>query len=305
MTFKPTGKVLVMHLVGGIGNQLFCYYAGGVLANQINRSLSLDFADVNYGHNVEDIAKFNLSCQSEKSTLKVVLKHFSIYNFIEALNYKVRIPKRLKGSILFPIMEAEIGEIGKFRKRKRIHVAGYFQTHEYFDQHQKLFPNSNILLSESDYLSTRRGFNWNRTLGIHVRRGDYLGHRNTFGLLSKDWYRDALKIAFNSLRNEIDAVVFFTNDSDWVSANLEPIIDTAKYRVIVESDSETTSATEVFKEMTKCKGLIISNSTYSLMAAYHSPAMVFTPDIFFKSHVSRLLEDTRENWVKIRSSWEE
>jgi hypothetical protein len=33
--------------------------------------------------------------------------------------------------------------------------------------------------------------------------------------------------------------------------------------------------------------------------------MVFTPDIFFKNHESRLLEDTRENWVKIRSSWEE
>ena len=305
MTYKPTGKVLVMHLVGGIGNQLFCYYAGEVLAKQANRSLSLDFTDVNRGHNMEDIAKFNIYCQSEKSTLKNVLKRLSLYKYVEALNYKCQIPNRLKGSILFPIMETEIGELDKFNKRRRIHVAGYFQTHKYFDYYQKHLLNSNILLSRSDYSSTRSGFNWNRTLGIHVRRGDYLGHRNTFGLLSKDWYRAALKIALNSLGNEIDVVVFFTNDSDWVSKYLEPIIDTAKYKVIVEKDSEITSATEVFKEMTRCKGLVISNSTYSLMAAFHSPAMVFTPDIFFKNHESRLLEDTRENWVKIRSSWEE
>jgi hypothetical protein len=202
-------------------------------------------------------------------------------------------------------MESEISEIGEFRKRRRIHVAGYFQTHEYFDQHQKLFPNSNMLLGKSDYSSKQSGFNWNRTLGIHVRRGDYLGHRNTFGLLSKGWYRDALEVALNSLGNEIDAVVFFTNDSDWVTKNLEPIIDTVNYKVTVEKDSEKTSATEVLKEMTRCRGLVISNSTYSLMAAYHSSAMVFTPDIFFKNHESRLLEYTRENWFKIRSSWEE
>ena len=294
-----------MHLVGGIGNQLFCYYAGVVLATQEKRRLSLDFVDVNYGHNMEDIDKFNIFCQRERSIIKAVFKRLPLYKYVDSLNYKCKIPDTLKGSLFFPIKENEIGELEKFKKRKRIHVAGYFQTNKYFDHCEKHFLNQNILLGQSDVPSEQIVLNHSRTLGIHVRRGDYLGHKNTFGLLSNDWYREAIKVALNSLGNEINAVVFFTNDSKWVGKNLEPMIDTVKYKVVIERDSESTSATKVFKEMAKCKGLIISNSTFSLMAAYHSSATVFSPDIFFKNHESNLLKDTRENWFKIKSNWEE
>lgn len=138
-----------------------------------------------------------------------------------------------------------------------------------------------------------------------MRRGDYLGHRNTFGLLSKDWYREAIRTAFSFLGDEIDTVVFFTNDSEWVSKNLAPTIDAVRYKVIVENDSQATSATEVFRDMTRCKGLVISNSTFSLMAALHNPGMIFTPDIFFKNHESKLLKSERANWVKVKSIWDE
>lgn len=305
MTDKPTGKVLVMHLVGGIGNQLFCYYAGIVLANAEKRTLALEFADASHGHNMEDIANFNIPCQKVRSRTKGVLKRLSLYKYFDALNYKCKIPKRLKGSLLFPVMEKEINQLGNFSKRKRIHVAGYFQSHEYFELCEKLSLNSNLLLSQSDSSLNELGYNGNRTLGIHVRRGDYLGHKNTFGLLSKKWYRETIELALGSLGNEINTIVFFTNDSEWVSKNLESMIDTVRYKVIVEKDSETTSATEVFKEMTRCKGLIISNSTYSLMAAYHSPATIFAPGTFFKNHETNLLKVTRENWFKVTSLWED
>lgn len=117
--YKPTSKVLVMHLVGGIGNQLFCYYAGKVLANQGDRRLSLDFSDVNYGHNIEDIANFNISCVCQKSTTKAILKRLFLYRYVQALNYKIRLPRVLKGTILFPINELEISDLSKFRKKKK------------------------------------------------------------------------------------------------------------------------------------------------------------------------------------------
>jgi hypothetical protein len=305
MSNNPTRKVLVMHLVGGIGNQLFVYYAGKVLANQVNRNLSLDFSDVNRGHNMDDISKLNISCFSESSAIKRALKRLWLYKYVDALKYNYRIPNRLKGSLLFPLMETEIGELCKFKKRNRIHVAGYFQTPNYFDTHQHLFPYSNLLSDHSELISKPSTINWNRTLGVHVRRGDYLGHRNTFGLLSKEWYCDALKFALNMLETKIDTIVFFTNDSEWVSKNLEPVIDTVRYKVIVEKDSESTSATGVLKEMQRCEGLVISNSTFSLMGAFHSSATVFTPDTFFRKQESSLLKDERENWFKVKSRWED
>lgn len=305
MSNKSAKKLLVMHLVGGIGNQLFVYYAGRVLANQTNRNLSLDFSDVNRGHNMEDISNLRISCQSETSTVKRILKRFSLINYFNALNYKCEIPKILKGSLLFPIMEAEIDQLGKFRKRSRIHVAGYFQTNKYYDLYQQSHPGSNLLFYESEFSLDMDCFNWDRTLGVHVRRGDYLAHRYSFGVLSAEWYRDAIKVALKSLGQKIDHIVFFTNDYEWVSKHLQPMIDTARYSVSVEKNSETTSVTVVLKELARCKGLVISNSTFSLMGAYHSTAMVFTPETFFRNQESFLLKDVRENWLKIKSRWEE
>lgn len=294
-----------MHLVGGIGNQLFVYYAGRELAKQTNRNLSLDFSDVNRGHNMEDISKLKISCQRETSTVKRILKYLSLIDYFNALNYKCQVPKILKGSLLFPIMEAEIDQLGKFRKRNKIHVAGYFQTNRYYDLFQQSFPDSNLLLDESEFLLKRDCFSWNRTLGVHVRRGDYLGHRYSFGVLSAEWYRDAIMVALNLLEQKIDHIVFFTNDYEWVSKHLEPIIDSARYSVRVEKNSETTSVTAVLKELARCRGLVISNSTFSLMGAYHSAAMVFTPETFFRNQQSFLLKDTRKNWFKVKSKWEE
>ncbi len=305
MSSNSTRKVLVMHLVGGIGNQLFVYYAGMVLANQLNRNLSLDFSDVNRSHNTDDISKLNISCLSGSSAIKSALKRLRLYKYVDALKYKFRIPIRFKGSLLFPLLEKEIVDLDKFENRNRIHVAGYFQTPKYFDSYQQLFPYSNLLSNHSDLISNKTTIDWNRTLGIHVRRGDYLGHKSTFGLLSKEWYGDALEFALNLLETKIDTIVFFTNDSEWVSRNLEPILDPVRYLVLVEKNSETTSATGVLNEMQRCRGLVISNSTFSLMAALHSAAMVFTPDSFCRNSETSLLKDERENWFKVKSRWEE
>lgn len=298
-------KVLVMHLVGGIGNQLFVYYAGKVLADQVNRKLSLDFSDVNRGHNMDDISKLNIACLSESSAIKCALKRLRIYKYVDALKYNFRLPNRFKGSLLFPLLEKEIDNLNKFKNRKRIHVAGYFQTSKYFDNYQNIFPYSDLFSDHSELISNKTTIDWNRTLGIHVRRGDYLGHKSSFGLLSKEWYSDALKFALDSLETKIDTLVFFTNDSEWVNKNLVPTLDAVRYLVLVEKNSETTSATGVLKEMHRCRGLVISNSTFSLMAAFHSKAMVFTPDTFFRNQETSLLVDERENWFKIKSRWEE
>lgn len=298
-------KVLVMHLVGGIGNQLFVYYAGKVLANKANRNLSLDFSDINRGHNMDDISKLNISCLSESSAIKRALKRLRLYKYVDALKYKYRIPKRFKGSLFFPLLENEIADLDKFRNRNRIHIAGYFQTPHYFDNYQYLFPYSNLLSDNTELISNKTTVDWNRTLGIHVRRGDYLGHKSTFGLLSKDWYGDALKFALSSLETKINTIVFFTNDSEWVSKNLVPILDPVRYSIVVEKNSGTTSATGILNEMQRCRGLVISNSTFSLMAAFHSKAKVFTPDTFFRNQETSLLKDERENWFKVKSRWED
>ena len=113
------------------------------------------------------------------------------------------------------------------------------------------------------------------TIGVHVRRGDYLALNNLYSTLGLDYYEDAL-----SLFQSIDAVIVISDDIEWCKEHLR--LD-SKYRITFSPFSDDLLD---FILMYLCKHHIIANSSFSWWAAYLRiiyglPYNVFAPSVWY------------------------
>ena len=123
------------------------------------------------------------------------------------------------------------------------------------------------------YLKSRSSLG--RAAFVHVRRGDYLGFQ-TYGLsdlsLPVTYYRTAIK----ELECRIGRrhLAFVTDDPGWVEENFRDIPD----KSIASFDPAMD-----FAIMAECGGGILSNSTFSLAAAFllDAPEIVIAPRFWF------------------------
>jgi hypothetical protein len=96
------------------------------------------------------------------------------------------------------------------------------------------------------------------TVGIHVRRGDYVGNDM---LLSPQYYREALKslIAAHNLDMSLTVVFVFSDDPEWCAQELN-------FDVPVQFSSQQDTRSD-FLSLMACEYLVLSRSTFSWWAA--------------------------------------
>ena len=128
------------------------------------------------------------------------------------------------------------------------------------------------------------------SVGLHVRRGDYLKLPH-LGVLEIDYY----KKAYNYILQNIDKAIFyiFSNDLTWCQNNLDFINN----KVFVK---ETNSEIDDLILMKSCQHNIIANSSFSWWAAWlnqNSQKTILAPKKWFESDPlsNKLL---CENWIK-------
>ena len=110
---------------------------------------------------------------------------------------------------------------------------------------------------------------------VHVRRGDYLGY-GSYGLtnfsLPAEYYRRAMQ----ALSEQFERVhfVFVTDDAPWVADTFNDVINKSIASFSAKMD---------FAIMAACRSGVLSNSTFSLAAAFmlDSPETVIAPRYWF------------------------
>jgi hypothetical protein len=137
-------------------------------------------------------------------------------------------------------------------------------------------------------------------ISVHVRRGDYESHKDSFGLLSGEYFSEAIQVARS----------ISPNSPIWVFSDE---IDKAK-TILTESNitvnrwfgeqSGLTDA-ETLWLMSKTSAIVLSNSSFSWWAAKLNPESKVTiaPQPWFKN----LREPdylVPPEWVRIGSNWE-
>lgn len=126
-------------------------------------------------------------------------------------------------------------------------IVGFFQKYQYFD-HIKEKLIKEVFKVPLDYQPN--------TIGIHVRRGDFLFDPINFPVQPVSYYKKALE----KIGIEFKKVVFCSDDIQWC-------IDNFSYLPNVKFRKYTTALSDIYF-LANCESVVMSNSTFSFWGAY-------------------------------------
>lgn len=283
---------MIVRLMGGLGNQMFCYAFAKSLSLLKNTQIFLDYRDQDLKRTAPkrrfEIDRFNL-------TMPIV------YDFKIPKNQWARIinnflPKKYRlQKYKFPIyrdanLTPEYVINNNFEANA--YFLGYFQNIKYFIDIEQILKNDFTLktpLSQNNQKLQNHILSTKNSCFLHVRRGDYLGDTGFINLCETNYYNKALKIIKDKLIKP--HIFIFSNDIQWCKNHflqtLEPKITNGIFFDFIEGNGEG-DAVEEMELMRSCKHAIKSNSTFSWWAAFllnNKERIVIGPKEFFTKHV--------------------
>jgi hypothetical protein len=252
-----------IELVGGLGNQLFGYFAGIYFSEKYFGDLTINFNNLNgLQHQGSDLRSFNLVPHLNK----IDTRHNSrLWLLKRRIRDKILVEIPKLDRLIYPGTELvfdtnTFGEKPKGHK-PRILLRGYFGNFEYYESVSTDKGRLSIREPSQNYTVLSDIAICSRPIMLHIRRGDYVSHSNIYGLLSKNYYRNALSLAFNSgYDNEIWV---FSDDHEAAKKVLSGIDGTFKF---IEQDYSLTPAESILLQSLGSVN-IIANSTFSAWAA--------------------------------------
>jgi len=308
-------KELFINLRGGLGNQLFCYFAGQYFSEVTKFPIKLFYYSESNPHDKENssITSFELSnnllnTKNWKFRYAVIKLVFSKLFRREVEPIKFRRKRIDMSNLIFSDIYTEQGlgfneEIQKFNhwvKRtgtKKLYLRGNFQNFSYYDNCH----NKQLKLKDpsSWYQKNVYDIQAKKPIIMHIRLGNYLELGNTLGVLSDIYYRNAL----NEARQQFpySPVWVFSNDA---TQAVRLLGTSSKIEFYFMEDSTNHDPAESLMLMGMGAAFIASNSTFSLWAAKLAVKLehIFVPDPFYKLHPFN--EDILiKPWQRITANW--
>lgn len=102
------------------------------------------------------------------------------------------------------------------------------------------------------------------SVGIHIRRGDYLQAIGFSGICDLDYYKKAIDLILSD--GLPHSFFIFSNDIRWCEENIRTLVGDNEI-MMVTFNTGASSCWDMFL-MTHCKDLIIANSTFSWWGAF-------------------------------------
>jgi hypothetical protein len=267
--------MIIVRILGGLGNQMFQYAYAKTLENRgLKVKLDLSSFKKYKLHGGYQLDKYHIDIQSAKSTT--------------LLFHKINPFKTVKEkSLLF----AETLLSLKGNK----YVKGYFQTEKYFEEIRNTllteFVINQKLSFQSDCMAQLINDSEN-SCSLHIRRGDYISDKkanSVHGTCDLGYYKKAIDCINDAY---LDVRFFiFSDDISWTKENLS--IENAQY-VDVNSIPH-----EDLYLMSLCTHNITANSSFSWWGAWlnkNKNKTVIAPKNWF---VDKENEVACKNWIKL------
>jgi hypothetical protein len=293
-------KQIKVRIIGGLGNQLFVYFAGLYLSQISGRTLIMDMKDTSRVHSSYDLRSFR-----EISEIQVINENKPrkqlLSKIIDSLRYRFPVIANFSDSLIGNYSDEGYQEnVMRLSSQKRtIKFSGYFQDFRYLNNLES------FKLTLKSAIPAHSEMQEKNVLAIHVRRGDFLNEKKTHGCLESSWYYKAVSNQFE--RNpEITKIKIFSNDTEWIVSNLESICPKTEIEIEVVPFDALQDPAESFMEFAHSKYRVCSNSTYSLLAAYIVSGDTVVPFPYNRTGNFKALEESSpSSWVRIPSIWEE
>lgn len=281
--------MIIVELIGGLGNQMFQYAAGRGLATKLGTELKLDISGFEH-YKLHAYSLHHLSIEAPLATRQetAAIKGGRLRRALSRA--AVRHYHEEDASLAF--------EPGFFELPDNTYLKGYWQSETYFgavtDRVRREFRPSTPLSAPSRHLLERlRGDDG--SVSVHVRRGDYVSNASTgdvHGLLGADYYRTAM----DALRASIEGARFyaFSDDPAWVA---EAFSDHRDVTVVDINDAARNY--EDLTLMSACRHHVVANSSFSWWGAWlggNPDRQVFAPRRWFA-------DPTRDARDLVPSTW--
>lgn len=303
--------MVIVKVIGGLGNQLFQYSAGRVFALKLNTSLKLDltfYEDPKYSSTYR-LHNFNLPYTVANKNEYVSLLNTKTNSIVRKVfkHLGLKIYPYLKNS---HIIEDDLLKYIKSEKNYQtdFYLDGWFASEEFFKENRTLLLeefNADRLLNESNKILKEKIQQCN-SIAVHIRRGDYLSN-NYFKYLPKKYYENAIHSISKKVEDPI--FYFFSDDITWVKVEFSNL----KNAIFVSSNNfnkiESTEKNDIedLMLMRCCKHQIIANSTFSWWGAWlnqNPDKQVYFPAYWFENKKAQINFEKNnfipKSWLKVK-----
>lgn len=293
-------KKVQVYLFGGLGNQIFQFYFGVYLNKVFKKSVVFNEVLIsNFGNGHGARLSEILAISSISTRNKVTSKVSALL-----LRILIRIQKIISITPLLRTIRLYISPgTGYHYKHNELSTEeryfGYFQTWRYFDSVGGKASFYELLSSprSAQFLEYSELIGLKKTVGIHLRRGDYSALSESFGILAKSYYEKALA----SLGLEEATQIFLVSDDiDFAKDFLSDVAQDSNWIYLRDA-----GPLDSMLLLGQCDKVCISNSTFGYWAAMlGNPSTVVAPKKWFRN-----LDDPTdllpENWILISSEWQD
>lgn len=284
--------VVYVHIIGGLGNQLFQYAAGRALARRYGLRLKLDTSDFHrYKLRPFLLPRYSLE--------------YELVNRFEAS--LLRASKVRFGKLAWTLLDLrvidehqEAFQAIRIGSARRVYLRGYWQSEKYFEDcaeiiRRELVPRAAPNDENARMLNRIRG---GASVCVHVRRGDYVANpsANAFhGLCGIEYYNAAAEHMTESLGRAVFFI--FSDDIKWAKQNLKFPGETH-----FVSHNSADVPEEDLRLMAACRHHVIANSSLSWWGAWLAKTpeqIVVAPKIWFRGAAKQPEDLIPPGWIRL------
>jgi hypothetical protein len=297
--------MIIVRLLGGLGNQLFQYTIGRTLSLKKNVPLFVETSA--YDH--YDPRGYKLFHYKVKATIATENEVKKISNIYESNKLYARLYRGVEKKLLpkYKWLYYQEDEYYKYEPQLMktsvpVMLEGFWQNYKYYEF---IYPEilEELTLKDEYKADYNTGLfseikQNSGSISIHIRRGDYVsvpGNLNWFGVMPICYYNKAIEYINSKIQSPVYYI--FSDDLNWAKSNLNikgstVFVDLGEGKDYLELDA-----------MSKCRHNIIANSSFSWWAAFlnkNPDKIVIAPAQWLAGkEVNKHVEIQFPGWIKM------
>lgn len=297
--------MIIVKLMGGLGNQMFQYAAARRLAIRNNSELKLDLSILKNRQDGTTSRVYELKHLNIKATIATPL---AVAEFTGEYKNRFQVNLvRLRQIFGLAVSHPNVYVERHFHFDPAVqdapdnsYMEGYRQSEKYFNDIGDIVRNEFTVITVQD--------EWNRQLAeeikatesvsIHVRRGDFVSDKVTrefHGVCSLKYYQSAIDRITSHIRSP--HLYIFSDDPSWAKENLK-LSNPATFM----DHNGPDKGYEDLRLMGLCRHHIIANSSFSWWGAWlgtHPSKVVIAPMRWFNDESINTSDLLPETWIRM------
>ncbi len=289
--------MIIVKLIGGLGNQMFQYAVGRHLALRNNTELKIDISGFEeYKLHKYSLDAFNIKKNVATAAEISALKKYQIKPGRQWFWYN-----RLFADKTKYFQERQFNFDPEVMKLKGdAYLDGYWQTEKYFKEIELLIRSdfSFILSQGKKDITISELVKSSNSISVHIRRADYVTDKKSgesHGTCPIEYYEKAIELIEEKVENPHFFV--FSDDHQWIKENIK-----IKYPTMYVDHNNADTNYQDMRLMSLCKNNIIANSSFSWWGAWlntNSNKIVVAPQKWFVTQKMNTCDIIPDSWIKI------